>query len=307
MGDRSPLIAVEPRSGRYESLVDAVVHGGGTVVEPRDAEALVWADAARPETLPDVIAAAPQLRWVQLPYAGIENFTHVLDHERTWTCGKGVYAPPVAEHALALLLAGFRNLASYSRAGEWQGPAGQNLLGAKIVVLGGGEITRCLLELFAPFGVTATVVRSRPDPVPRAALTVGPNRLHDVLPGADAVVLALALTPETEGIIAAPELELMASHAWLVNVARGRHVVTADLVAALRAETIGGAALDVTDPEPLPPGHPLWGLDNCLVTPHVGNTPEMGIPLLTARVTENVRRFAAGEPLLGLVDVDRGY
>ncbi|MFP4513514.1 MAG: NAD(P)-dependent oxidoreductase, partial [Acidimicrobiales bacterium] len=99
----------------------------------------------------------------------------------------------------------------------------------------------------------------------------------------------------------------MADHAWLVNVARGRHVVTDDLVAALRDGAIGGAGLDVTDPEPLPPEHPLWSLPNVLITPHVGNTPEMGVPLLAARVTENVRRFAAGEDLLGIVDVDLGY
>ena len=90
--------------------------------------------------------------------------------------------------------------------------------------------------------------------------------------------VALALTPETEGLIAADELALMEDHAWLVNVARGRHVVTDDLVAALRDGVIGGAGLDVTDPEPLPPGHPLWTLPNCIITPHVGNTPGHGDP-----------------------------
>ena len=104
------------------------------------------------------------------------------------------------------------------------------------------------------------------------------DRYADALPGADLVVLALALTPETEGIIAADELSLMEDHAWLVNVARGRHVVTDDLVDALRDGVIGGAGLDVTDPEPLPAGHPLWSLPNCLITPHVGNTPEMAVP-----------------------------
>src|SRR5690606_14814655 len=117
------------------------------------------------------------------------------------------------------------------------------------------------------------------------------DRLHEALVGADVVVLTLALTPETEGVIAAPELDAMEPHAWLVNVARGRHVVTDDLVAALAERRIGGAALDVTHPEPLPANHPLWSLPNCLITPHVGNTPEMGIPLLAERVRENVRRF----------------
>ena len=100
---------------------------------------------------------------------------------------------------------------------------------------------------------------------------------------------------------------MMESHAWLVNVARGRHVVTDDLVDALRTGTIGGAGLDVTDPEPLPADHPLWSLPNCVITPHVGNTPEMAAPLLAERIRANVGRFARGEPLIGLVDVDAGY
>jgi phosphoglycerate dehydrogenase-like enzyme len=108
-------------------------------------------------------------------------------------------------------------------------------------------------------------------------------------------------------MIAAGELELMERHAWLVNVARGQHVVTDDLVAALREGIIGGAGLDVTDPEPLPQGHPLWSLPNCIITPHVGNTPEMAVPLLSERITANVRRFAADEELLGSVHVHLGY
>ena len=136
---------------------------------------------------------------------------------------------------------------------------------------------------------------------------VGPDRLHDALGDADVVVVALALTPETIGIIDAAALGAMAPHGWLINVGRGGHVVTDDLVAALEAGSIGGAALDVTDPEPLPDGHRLWTLDNCLITPHVANTPEMGLKLLARRVTENLRRYIAGEDLLGPVDVELGY
>jgi phosphoglycerate dehydrogenase-like enzyme len=139
------------------------------------------------------------------------------------------------------------------------------------------------------------------------ARVVGPDRLHDALGGADAVILALALTPETAGIIGAPELRAMEEHAWLVNVARGEHVVTPDLVVALDERWIGGAALDVTDPEPLPGGHPLFGRTNCIITPHCANTPEMARAPLTARITENVRRFAAGEALIGPVDPSLGY
>jgi phosphoglycerate dehydrogenase-like enzyme len=99
----------------------------------------------------------------------------------------------------------------------------------------------------------------------------------------------------------------MSPHTWLVNVARGRHIVTEDLVDALQMGLIGGAALDVTDPEPLPDDHPLWSLDNCIITPHVGNTPEMAVPLLSERIRLNVRRWIDGDDLLGAVDVNLGY
>jgi phosphoglycerate dehydrogenase-like enzyme len=99
----------------------------------------------------------------------------------------------------------------------------------------------------------------------------------------------------------------MESHAWIVNVARGKHIITDDLVWALSNNVIGGAALDVTDPEPLPEGHPLWSLPNCIITPHVGNTPEMAIPLLSERVRENVRRYMDDQPLIGMVDAHLGY
>jgi phosphoglycerate dehydrogenase-like enzyme len=133
------------------------------------------------------------------------------------------------------------------------------------------------------------------------------SALHEVLPGSLVVVLALALTPETTRIIGAPELALMDESAWLVNVARGRHVDTEALVAALGAQSIAGAALDVTDPEPLPDGHPLWDLPNCIITPHTADTIDMVMPLLAERIRTNVARFAAGEALVGLVDPDAGY
>jgi phosphoglycerate dehydrogenase-like enzyme len=231
----------------------------------------------------------------------------VLDHDRLWTCGKGVYAEPVAEHALALALAGLRAVGHYARQRTWSGPRGRNLLGGKVTILGGGEITRSLIRLLGPFGPSITVVRRHAEPLDGADEVVEASALHRALREADLVVLALALTPETEQIVDAAALQAMPDHAWLVNVARGRHVDTDALVAALEAGDIGGAALDVTDPEPLPDGHPLWHLDNCLLTPHVGNTPEMGRVLLAERVRENVRRYAAGEQLLGPVHVELGY
>ena len=301
-----PRVAVAP-AGAPGWMADAVVAGGGELVAPADAEALVWASPAAPAELRAALDDAPGAGWVQLPWAGIEPYVDVLDPRRTWTCGKGVYAEPVAEHVLALALAGLRSVPQYVLAESWGRPAGTSLYDGRVTILGGGGITEVLLGLLAPFRARVTVVRRHPAPMAGAERVVGPDALHDVLPGADVVVLALALTPETVGVIGAAELALMEPHAWLVNVARGRHVVTDDLVTALRDGTIGGAALDVTDPEPLPDGHPLWTEPRCIVTPHTGNTPEMARAPLTARITENVRRFAAGEPLVGLVDPEAGY
>ena len=302
----SPRICVLPE-GMRPHLRDAVVTGGGTLVDVGDAEGLVWTATADVDGLRAALAAGPGIRWVQLLWAGIEPFVPVLDHERLWTCGKGVYAPPVAEHALTLLLAGLHELPRFTHAMTWEPQGGIGLQGARLTIFGAGGITRCLLDLLAPFGCTVTVVRRRPEPLPGVARVLTFEERYEALGDADAVVLACALTDETRGLIGWDEFELMAPHAWLVNVARGGLVSTADLVIALRGDVIGGAALDVTDPEPLPDGHPLWALPNCLITPHTANTESMAVPLIKARVAENVRRFGAGEELIGPVDVDAGY
>jgi phosphoglycerate dehydrogenase-like enzyme len=288
-------------------MADAITDGGGHLVDLADAEAIIWADPREPDALEAAIAAAPGARWVQLPFAGIENFVHLLDDDHVWTCGKGVYAEPVAELALALALAGMRGLGRYARIEQWSDPRGTNLLGGRATILGGGGICESLVRLLAPFDCHVTVVRNRVTEMEAVDVVLEADRYVDALAGADLVVLALALTPETEGLIGRNELEQMERHAWLVNVARGRHVVTDDLVAALRDGQIGGAGLDVTDPEPLPDGHPLWSLPNCLITPHVGSTPEMTFPLLGERITTNVRRFATDDELVGAIDVELGY
>lgn len=303
-GNRS--IAVGP-STSPQWVRDAVIRGGARVVEPEMASALIWSSARDVDGLAAVLAANPRIEWVQLPFAGVENFASVIDDGREWTCGKGVYAEPVAEHALALTLAGMRHVAGYARATDWSGPVGRNLLGASVTIVGGGGIAESLVRLLGGFGCDITVVRRNVRDMPGVSTVVDTGNLVDSLVGADVVILALSLTPETIGIIGRAELEVMEPHAWLVNVARGRHVVTDDLVWALTNGIIGGAALDVTDPEPLPTGHPLWSIPNCIITPHIGNTPEMAVPLLSARIEENVRRYLAGGALIGPVDVRHGY
>ncbi len=272
-------------------------------------DSLVWLDPADMAGLTAWLEQAPLARWVQLPFAGVERVAAagLLDEKRIWTCAKGAYAEPVAEHALALALAGLRHLPTRVKARSWGVAAGTSLYDQKVTILGGGGIATSLLEQLAPFRVEATVVRRHPDPIPGAARVVATEHLHEALSGSLVVVLALALTPETSGIIGTDEFAVMDESAWLVNVARGGHVDTDALVAALEAKSIAGAALDVTDPEPLHDGHPLWGRDDCIITPHTADTIEMVIPLLANRIRTNVARLAAGEPLVGLVDTVAGY
>jgi len=302
----SRAIAVQPHSSP-DWVREAVIAGGGHICEPGDASAIVWTAARDASGLREILDVHGHLEWVQVPFAGIENFVPILDDDRIWTCGKGVYAEPVAEHALALALAGMRHIAGYSRAKQWTGPTGRNLLGAAVTIVGAGGITESLIRLLTPFNCSITVVRRTVEEVQGADTVVGQENLVDALVGADVVFLALSLTSETVGLIGRPELEVMEPHAWIINVARGGHIVTDDLVWALENHVIGGAALDVTDPEPLPESHPLWSLPNCIITPHVGNTPDMAVPLLSARITENVKRFIHDEDLIGLVDVRNGY
>ena len=303
------LIAVEPstRPAMHAIMVEAVEAAGGNVVPIEQASALIFADPTAADAFPNIIGAGSGVEWIQLPYAGIETFRHHLDHDHTWTCGKGVYAQPVAELIMAALLTAFRDIPRYVRASSWPVQDGKNLLGAKLTVLGGGGITASFMELIGPWGCDVTVVRRGDDPVPGAARTLTTDRLHEAVADADAVIVALALTDETRNIVDAETLAAMRRDAWLCNVGRGGHVVTDDLVTALRKGVIAGAVLDVTEPEPLPDGHPLWELDNCVITPHVGNTPEMGLPLIADRVRVNVGRWIAGDELIGAVDVGAGY
>lgn len=306
-GMTSPRVAIGP--GRSGFAFDAVRAGGGVPADAESrADALIWLSPPDTEGLRSALDAT-SARWVQLSSAGVEQVlaAGLLGPERIWTSAKGSYAEPVAEHALMLALAGLRSLRQRIEARSWAPPGGQSLYDEPVTILGGGGITAKLLELLAPFRVNATVVRRRPQPVPGATQTLPVAMLPAALSDAKVVFLALALTPLTEKIIGAAQLAAMRPDGWIVNVARGRHVDTGALVTALERGEIGGAALDVTDPEPLPDGHPLWTLKRCIVTPHTADTPEMVRRPLALRIRDNVARFAADEPLSGVVDPLAGY
>ncbi|MGH9296906.1 MAG: NAD(P)-dependent oxidoreductase [Acidimicrobiales bacterium] len=300
--------AVLPVGELAVEMAGAVREAGLALTDdPAAADALMWCSAA-PDGLPELLASAPQIRWVQLPYAGVERFVHLTGDDRKWTCAKDIYGLAVAELALGLMIMALRRIDRYVTMSSWSPLDHRTLSGAHVVIFGAGGIGRALTESLRDLGSDITIVRRSNEPTP-GALTVrtGDPAVDIAVAMADVVVLALPLTHETEGMVDASFLANMSPTGWLVNVARGRIVVTDDLVEALRTGAIAGAALDVTDPEPLPPGHPLWQLSNCIVTPHVANTPALGDQELVRLVKENSRRFQTGEPLLGEIDAEAGY
>jgi phosphoglycerate dehydrogenase-like enzyme len=283
----------------------AVRDGGGAAAALEAADAVVWLDWRTdgfPERLPDGV------RWVQLPSAGVEIWLPRIGADGpVYTSAAGVYAVPVAEHALGLLLAGVRGLVASARATSWRPDPRRTLEGSTVAIVGAGGIGRALIEMLAPHDVEIVAVTRRGRPVAGAARTLAADALPDVWSQADHFVIAAPATGATRHLVGAEQLRAMPAHGWLVNVARGSLIGTDALVSALHAGEIGGAALDVTDPEPLPDGHPLWTAPNALITPHIANPPSAMMRHLAERVRENVRRFAAGEPLLAPIDPDAGY
>ena len=280
--------------------VEAAVRAAGGRTGPLDeAEGLVWVDSD-PDGFP---ADLPEgVRWVQLPSAGVERWLDRIDRDREWSSAAPAFGRPVAEHALALMLAGTRRLHEFARTATWTRPPIAELAGATVALIGTGSIGRALIALLEPFGVEVlAVTRSGRDG------TIPIERVDEVWPQAQFVVIAAPATPETRHLVGAPQLAAMRENAWLVNVSRGSLVDTDALVAALEQGSIAGAALDVTDPEPLPDGHPLWSQPRALITPHAANPSATMDRDLARRVQENVRRFAAGEDLLAPVKTDRGY
>ena len=312
--DRRPEpgpIAVLPEP--EQTFVDAVHAGGGTVAELSDeTRGLVWLTYRDAHGLADVLETHPQIGWVQLPYAGVDAFADVLAAEDRpgllWTSAKGAYAQPVAEHALALTLALLRVLPKRVVARSWATEQeGRSLYGLRVVIVGAGGIALELIRLLEPFGADITIVRRSPEPVAGASSTVTADRLGDVLPDADVVVVAAALTGGTRHLFGAREFATMKDTAYLMNIARGGLVDSDALVTALADGTIAGAGIDVTDPERLPDGHPLWDEPNCLITPHQADTPEMTAPLLAERIRLNVRAFLDDGRFVGVVDPAEGY
>ncbi|MBF4458083.1 NAD(P)-dependent oxidoreductase [Pseudoclavibacter sp. VKM Ac-2867] len=298
--------------GDAAPFADAVVANGGRLVDlGPETRGIVYLSASKVQGLIDALEANPQVTWVQLPFAGIDNFAARLkphaERGVLFTSAKGAYAEPVAEHALALTLGLLREFPRRLSAHTWEKKTGTSLYGRHVVIIGAGGIALELLDLLKPFRVTTTIVRARDLPVEGSTRTVTADRLDEVLPDADVVIVAAAATEETRGLINEQRLRAMKEAAVLVNIARGPLVDPDALQVALEESWIAGAGLDVTSPEPLPDGHPLWTTPRLIITPHAADTPEMVQPLLQERVRRNVEAFVSTGRFVGIADPVRGY
>jgi phosphoglycerate dehydrogenase-like enzyme len=238
----------------------------------------------------------------------VETFADELGgYDVCFTCAKASYGELVGEHALVLTLACLRNLTEQARQRTWHPLEPNSLFRKRVTVVGAGGIATTLIGLLRPFDACVTVVRRSGEPVNGAHRTVTTSALPDVLGETDVLVLALALTPQTRRLIGERELALLPPGAIVVNVARGEHIDTDALVSALHSGHLSAAGLDVTDPEPLPEGHPLWDMDNVTITSHRADSLDFTTDKLAERVGENVRCLVSGAPLVGEVDWVAGY
>jgi phosphoglycerate dehydrogenase-like enzyme len=320
-GWRSPRkLVVRDAGGLVESL-QAEFPGVSFVAAPTLPDAVAAAadaDAIIGFCAEEITAAADRLVWVQIFSAGAE---HCLAVEKMasgailLTNMQKMASPVIGEHAIAMMLSLTRGLTQQAKTmpeGAWDRSIGDSIgmmsvNGKTLLVTGLGGIGRAAARRAAALGMrvvaTRNSSRSGPDYVDYVGLS---DELLELAAEADVVINALPLTPETEGLFDRAFFDAVKPGAFFINVARGASVVTDDLVAALADGRVAGAGLDVTDPEPLPADHPLWRMANVIITPHIawyGNNRDRQIAL----ARENIRRFIAGDPLLNVVDPEKGY
>lgn len=300
------LVSIEPKTfPEYEAAV--VAAGARVVAIDSQVGALIWTDYSQPHALKQLLEANQQIEWVQLPFAGVDAFVDVLKMPIVFTSAKGSYRQPVAEHALALCLALARKIPERVVAKTWGKKFAVSLYDSHVVIVGGGGIAEELVSLLTPFGTRVSVIRKHARALAGATETAGFERLDEFVALADFVVLAAALTDETLNLFDEQRFSLMKPTAYLINIARGKMVNSQALLSALERGVIAGAAVDVTDPEPLPDAHPLWSAPNLLITPHTADTNAQVVRLFGKRIDENVRAWLTDGEWVGRVDEALGY
>ena len=270
---------------------------------------------------PEIIRRGVNLKWVQLTNAGADSCTsipEVAERGILVTNLQRILGPQIADHAIALMLALARGLQHYGAEqadGAWSADLRAireypfwEVEGKTMLVVGLGGIGTEIARRANGLGMRVQATRNSRREGPEFVEYVGlAHEVVELAANADVVVNATPLTPATRGMFDAAFFAAMKETAYFVNVGRGESVVTADLVTALQEGTIAGAGLDVTDPEPLPSGHPLWSMPNVILTPHIAAGSDLVGGRFRALVVENLRRYARGDPVLSVVDLARGY
>ena len=287
---------------------------GISAATPREIAA---ADATIGVCSAEVLAQAKQLQWIQWPAAGVERCVQqplMRERHLLLTNLQRTMGPSMAEHVLGMMLMLSRHLDYFlkeQQQAHWvkdDAPHLADLEGRTVLVVGLGGIGTEVARRAHAFGMRVIATRASGRTGPDYVSYVGlPDELLKLAKDADFVVNCAPLTPQTTGIFNREFFAGMKPGAYFISVGRGRSTVTADLIAALNGGKLAGAGLDVVDPEPLPSDSPLWRLPNLIITPHVSADTPLAEEQRTAVLRENLRRYVAGEPMLSVVDVERGY
>lgn len=302
------------RIAELQAVAPGVEFIGGSAAALR--EAAPTADVLIGSCNRAIIEAGTSIRWVQAFGAGVEDCLEVpaiRERNILLTNVQRVLAPAMAEHVMAMALSFARRISAYrdlQLQGQWRRdpvPA-VTLDGRTMLLVGLGGVGLEVGRRAHAMGMTVTAIRNSDRPGPAFVSRVGQSAaLMEFVRDADVVVNTLPLTDDTRGMFNRQVFAAMKPGAWFINVGRGGTVVTDDLVAALQNNTIAAAGLDVTDPEPLPAGHPLWSMSNVIITPHVAPNSEVNVESRWVVFRENLRRYVAGDAMLSVVDTTRGY
>jgi len=281
---------------------------------------IVDADAFIGEITSAQVRAGKKLKWVGAMSAGVEAMlfpsdgtSDLRDSNITLTNNKIVQGPEIADHALAMLLMLSRNLYALYRNDQqeiWNARSfhGIELNGKTAVVVGVGGIGTQIAVRANAFGMKVIGVDPEDKPfLPFVSRVVKPDQFDDVLPQADVVFLSVPDTPKSHKMMGPREFELMKNDAYFIAVSRGGIYDMNGLVKALDEKKLAGAGVDVTDPEPLPKGHPLWKFPNVVITPHIAGRSDRDAERMIGTIKENIRRFVEGKPLINVVDRQKGY
>lgn len=266
------------------------------------------------------VRAGKHLRWVGVMSAGVETVlfpkdgsSDLRDSKITLTNNKIVQGPEIADHALAMLLMLSRNLYTLYRNDRqeiWNPHSfhGIELRGKTAVIVGVGGVGTQIAVRANAFGMTVIGVDTEDKPfLPFIKTVVKPDQFDDVLPQADVVFLSVPDTPKSHKMMGSRQFELMKKDSYFIAVSRGGIYDMNGLVKALDERRLAGAGVDVTDPEPLPKGHPLWKFENVVITPHIAGRSDHDASRMTGTIKENIRRFVEGKPLINVVDKRKGY